>query len=768
MRQAWCAIALFILAPHGLTAATKLMVTATHDDQNVADAEVCFYEARVADPLYALERSTLRCLPAEKVLELPPKVFRVYARAGDKLITPDHAFITGDTSGELKRLAAELEPGGHIALSRSLLANERLVLLIGDAAQNHGMVAPLLVERQRALVPADVALIAVLLHDGRPVWTSERVQAGPGGEYRLTVASTPASPASVIVSFHGTDPFPENATASSRDSRYSSKFLRLLHDQEAPTVELVDARGTVHRPEVTVLRPSNIFDIPYVFRAVAAGTATVRVRGRRFVTTETKVEVGPTGVVVAREAGRIVPGAEVTVIVPAAMAGVKPTPKTCGAPDSSEESRGRQLTFWTCAAGLGGVSLSPAVLSRCEEKHRQRLSEDGSVVEFSDVPAGDFIVTLQREEMFTKILRGTATVGETATLNVDADEVFVAGTVTRDGRPAHAHVRFEHGEAATDPHTGAYTVLLAHAPGSHPVHVVACDDSWAYIHLPKSEIPALPGYDIEVPANALEVRVRDAVTNQPVADAKVDAFGRPSAESRAGSGILVTARDDRYVVESLEKGTVLSVCASKAGYKHACTELTITARAQEVSLSLSPVAGKGRVTAPGYSQITWARPDGSLIEQASIDAEGRFAFSTAWNEGHAVLVGTAPLFVTSQKTLDEKGELVIAPPVAGATKAVRFTISPSYPQEKVVLGLWVNGLRVPTSVLGTHQRKRRQPWFVTKTQDLTIADLFAGDVVSVVAGPDVDFFPREGGIDNPMIFAGRAPVEVKGVHLLIE
>jgi len=759
-------IHLLVVITFSLPAAAGVLVTATYDGQPATEADVCFYQGQPGNPLVALEASEVHCLPTGKVLDVPLKSFGFYARRVDNLITKNHGFLaaTGNDNG-VQRLRLELSAAGHLVLGGDPPAqNEHLAAIIGESSLNHGTVVPLTFENGRSLVPADVPITPVLVRDGQPVWVGDTVRVPIGGEETLHVTRSQPPASSVIVSFVGDDAFSDQANESPCKSRYSAAFMRMLAKQDVPSVELIDSRGQVHGPEAAILRTPNIFDNLYVFRGVNSGRATLRVSGKRFLTKEAVVDVAPRSIVVAREAGRIALGSDIVATVAAAGSHATASLTTCD--EKSKPSGPRRIAIWTCPQSLDSVQLSPALLSQCAPKQRRDISDDGESAEFSGIPAGEFLMTLERSGRISKMLKQTATIGETTKVSVDGDEVVVSGRVTRDAAPVRAHLMFTTGEAVTDANTGQYTALLSGPPGQNAVFVVACDDTFAYAHLPTGGIHAGAVYDIAIPTNEVVVAVRDAATGEVVDHGTVSALAMAQKDPpRTGSEIPTVERDGRYVVESVDEGTPLKICAAATGYRNQCTDVRVSPGRQEVTLSLDRQHYRGRVASTGYSQIVWARPDGTIFQRASIDADGTFTYTTPWHDEHAILIGTAPMLVTSLKPFSPDAELEIVPPAVTGTKRVRISLANEYPQAKAVIGLWINGLRVPMSVLGAHQFRRHTGWFVSKTQPLVIADLYANDTLSIAVGPDVDFLTN--GIDDPMIFSGRAPIVVPGPEFII-
>jgi hypothetical protein len=113
--------------------------------------------------------------------------------------------------------------------------------------------------------------------------------------------------------------------------------------------------------------------------------------------------------------------------------------------------------------------------------------------------------------------------------------------------------------------------------------------------------------------------------------------------------------------------------------------------------------------------------------------------------------------------MNADGELLIDAP-AVPQRQLRVAIGESSVRDKVVIALWVDGLRIPVSVLSAHQIARRQPWFARKQQPLPLREIYAAQGLAVAIGPEVDFITT--ALDDPTLFAGQSPIPVKDVFTI--
>jgi hypothetical protein len=754
-----CRLSPAVLVLLALPAVAQLKFTATHDGQPLPDAEVCFYHAEAADPRVSLFDGGLRCYPAGQVLDLPAKTYGWFARQGDRFITPHHGFLTGtgQPAPEVLERKVALSAAAQLDVSAIALGeDEHLAIIVGPTAKNRGATAPLDVAHGRALVPADTPITIARIRNKVPLWVSETMRVPPGTVY----APRTAQGSTALIWFRSDDPAPPPSTGACRFT-HSAEYMELLIAQELPAVELVDAKGTIHRPAAVAENVAQLIDSMYAIHGAAPGPAVLRVLGGRFVPAELKIDVKPNAPQLVTEALKLEIGSAVVVSV-ADQHGLVPSATTCEGSGETDLTR-REVHVWSCAEPFDTVKLTPALTQRCKRVESTTLGTDREVASFAGIPPGPALVTVTRAGHTTGLEAVTLVRGKTSEVALTAPEIYVAGRVTRGDAPVAAVVRFLTGTAATDPNTGEYVALLSALPGRSNVEVIACDDSFAYIHRPKAEVPPGPGYDLAIPPNELVIAVTDERTGKQLSGADVTAAVVSAADKPEDVLFLLpgTARETDYVVDSLPEGTVIRACADLQGYSSTCSApVTVRRRAEHVTLRLVPLTGTGRVMAAGYSTIFWVRPDGTIVERKRVDEEtGRFSYELIPRDEHVVLSGTAPLLVTRAFRRDPAGELQIEVPPA-PQRQLRVTIADSSPQEKAVIGLWVDGLRVPVRALSAHQIARREPWFAVKGQPLLLREIYAAQGLAVAIGPDVDFITTS--LEDPNLFAGKTPIPVSG------
>jgi len=644
-----------VLVIIAVQATAQFKVTATYEGRSFPDAEVCFYHVESADPRVGLLKPGLQCYPAGQVLDLPARTYGWFVRRGDRLITPHHGLITGvaNPDGNILEREVALSPAAHLDLS-GVVPGEggHFSIIISATAEVRGATAPLAVVNGRALVPAETPIAVARIRNGVPVWVSETMRLRAGAVH----VPAAAGGAAAIVWFRSDDPAPPPPAAGCR-MPHSVDYLKLLAKQEVPEVELIDANGKVHRSATAAYEAAQMLDAMYVIAGASPGPAVIRVHGGRFLQSETRVELESGRPGIPAEGAELRLGSEVIVHVSEEQ-GLEPSRPQCDQ-SAAPAPQGREVVVWSCAQSFTNVKITPDLTQRCRRAGAEKLGGGPNAISFSGIPHGQALVTMTRAGHTTAMEPVLLSRGESSEVSLPPVELYVAGRVTRDGKPVAAIVRFQTGSAATDPNTGDYAALLSGPPGKGSVEVIACDDSFAYVHRPKIDVPPGPGFDLAVPPNELVVTVLDARSGKAIPDPQVTA-AIVSATDKPDEVMFMLPgwrRDDVYVIDSLAEGTVARACADRQGYTSVCSPpVTIRKKAEHVTLRLAPVAHRGRVSAAGYSVFYWVRPDGTVAEQRAVGEDGRFTYDLTPTQEYAVLVGSAPLLVTRHFRMNGEGD----------------------------------------------------------------------------------------------------------------
>jgi hypothetical protein len=462
-RQTVCLSFLLVCLP----LSAQLRVTATFEGRALADAEVCVYDLEPADPRVGLLAPELRCFPAGEVLALPAKTYGWLVRHRDRLITPDHGMVTGTgtTGGEAIERKVALAGGAHLDISGIVLGEgEHLALITGPTSQNRGATAPLAVSGGRALVPAETPVTLVRIRAGEPVWVSETMRLADG----VTQVPRTADGSAALAWFRSDDPALPSASGA-RKLTHSPEYLKLLMKQELPVVELVDAKGKIHRADMAADNVAQWIDSIYVFHGAAPGPGVLRVRGGRFLPRDMKIELKATAPLLIEDAVQLEMGGEIaaTLRVQHWLAPSGPLPP-CRLPPPRTEPKAVLLL----------EACENQTCRKLEERPVDRTAPDGDVT-FAQLAPGEYRLTLRDSRLGSVTQAVAVRRGETSSVPLDLDHVTISGTVRVGESALPADISFVTGSATTDLN-GTYVALLPKAPGLETVTVLPCDGSPEY------------------------------------------------------------------------------------------------------------------------------------------------------------------------------------------------------------------------------------------------------------------------------------------------
>jgi hypothetical protein len=742
MSRLFSAIVLCLLA---LPAFARVRITAKYKGETVPDAEVCFYPAVFADPFAALASPEFRCLPSDTEIAIPNKSFAVFARRGTDLVTMHHAIVHASPDRQqgvatrVVSLAPAVSLNAKAILSR-LGKDEHLAIILGETSQNRPTVMPLQSAGGLAPLPVGVPAVPLLIKGGQPIEVGDFLKptSGNPAELRFSQASDGTT---ILVRFRAIDPLlAANGTNPSSPKLYSDAFLKLLFSQDVPVVEVIDTAGKVHQSDLKALKASNLFETVYVFRNVPPGKVRIRTGGSSWQTTEQAIEIRPRQSVATPEPVLLRLGANVHVSLDNSFQLPK-TVSTCGTESGGEKRDTRSVGLFQCQRAMDRATLTPEVLARCTPLGSQEVAGNSRTpqINFDGVKAGDYLIAAKVGERVVNLELAHATLGSTTEITMPLVGNYVTGRVTRAGKPAKSEVRFLTGTAVSDPDTGEYFALLSKPHRAHVgVQVIACDEAFVYMRAPAADIENGARYDIEIPSNEIIVDVLEKNTGKKLEGASVIAAIVRLGESRSVVGQMpAEVRNERYVVGSLDEGSTVSICARLSGYQYECTDdLEVRRGTQRASLYLTPTPHKARTAGTGYTRAFWAGADGTVTEDMAIDEKGEFQYSGEHLYEHLILVGTAPLWVTTPQTWTAD-ELVLTPP-QGPVRTVTFKLSERNPHKTSTVLLWVNDLAVPRRALFLHQLLRGRPWLIIDRSPLVVSDLFESDTMLAAEGPDPD------------------------------
>jgi hypothetical protein len=145
----------------------------------------------------------------------------------------------------------------------------------------------------------------------------------------------------------------------------------------------------------------------------------------------------------------------------------------------------------------------------------------------------------------------------------------------------------------------------------------------------------------------------------------------------------------------------------------------------------------GRILSP--AEFTWGRVyfvgfDGVVREKTTLAGDGTFSYNLKHEAPeYVVVVSNAPLFV-SRLPVNSPEALELSLP-AGAVRDLQVSIDPGSPRADALVGLFFDGLYVPSEALSVHQSARGYQSAVYGRGPLTVPSVFATVPVQITLGP---------------------------------
>jgi hypothetical protein len=678
-------------------------------------SEVCFFGADSTRDPFALYFSYRKaaCLPADSVLDFPAGIFHVFARHAEGYVSGSPDYFIGDADAP--------EAGYHaleVPLERAAWADfgdvlptlkrgERLGVWIAPTPTAGGVFYPLLDGETTMHVPADRAFVPMAISGAAPVALGETLTL-PAGTRRKVRQFSRKPGTTDVVTWLKLD--------LSRDPGVTMASLA------PPDIELV-ADGQTVEPVLPLVSETISTHTLVLFKDVPRSAGQLRVRGRHWAHFDVDVS----------------PDADVTVIrpplllTPAATIRVEWGPEPAPLPtECREPARPASVlvTLLACAPRESGERS-------CTVADRQSASFRSGRLALEGVSSGQYTVEVTLPRLAKQTFAIDVTPGDAA-VQVPLDPFEFFGTVTVNGEPVKAVLRFESGEAQSDS-TGRYTATLAAGPGKNLIRADLCQDGRTLTYVPELAPRESSSYDIRLERNPLAVRVVSdrgqpvpgaAVTFSPVsqgADGEVSSYYTSAARTTDDKG--------RAAFDDAPFARPLVLCAKAEHYERTCTAPLAgkDIAAAEVTVRLSSTAARGRVVGhEGFALLAIVGPDGRITEQVELRSDGQFALKRPPGPAeHAVYASPRlPLTVLPLPAMLAAGaELVLElPKVAART----FTVSvPEVDSRGGFVGVWVSGRYVPLSLLVFHQDARGLDVMVGRSAELLIRDIADVGPISV-------------------------------------
>lgn len=703
-------------------------------------SEVCFYRGDSGknpfDLFFSYDR--VECLPADRVLDLPPGLFHVFARHRDGYISehPDYFVYTGPPKPEGGYEALEIPLRSAAVLDlRDAIAGAPRSASIGvwlAPAPNAGAAFfPAVSGETTMLVPAERLLVPLLVAGHQPI--------AVGRPLRLSADTRESLPrfarGTSVVAWIALDPA---ARAQERDVSPPPDLLLVAgHKRLKPIFPLTQT-------------PSSANALLF-FADAPAGKARLEATGIFWQTASADVDVVPDTANAQRQAVVVRPGGAVL----ASWASTKPT--------AAESSCGK-------APG----ALRPALevrLERCATAEtctpvakRAAAYESAGSVTFGGLAAGDYRVTLAPPG--GKPLRASASVAvarqTSSAFTIETFDFF--GKVTLNGHPLHARLFFATGDAESDDE-GRYTAALAGDPRTALIRLQTCNEERVLTFIPHERMNPNAAYDIAVRLLTRRVHVTDR-NGMPVADAGVSFAPVKDPAGRAAFYFTLPKPTDAggtVTFEDMPAGETVDICAQKRGYRNACVPMP--QGNDDVTVLLTPLAQTGKVlNHEGRGFIAAVDPRGRMTEQVVVAEDGTFGFA-AVHAAPEYLVYTAPRRPLAVLPIEPSAnELTIALPNA-PVRSFR-AIVPAV-KDNTWLGLWIGTAYVPLQMLAFHEDARGLDLQPHAGQPLEIRDVLESAPLSVAvaeAPPSREFVDP---FTLPQ-FAGVARHRVTGASITLQ
>lgn len=697
------------------------------DGKRKDGSEVCFYAARSATDPFALYFSSpvAMCLPADKILDVPPGMFHVFARHSDGYVSGyrDTFVNRGAPRPEqgYELLDIPLDPAAHVDFSGilpTLQSGQAVGVWLAQTKSRSATFFPLVNGESTLLVPADRPFVPMLVGSGVPISIGGVKSLAPGARYVVPPFTTSAGYGDVAIwmKLDGT-----SAAELSEDVPPPQVAIRADGRDVAPTVPLIYPLGA-----------NNTF---VFFKNVPPGTHQLRSGAPAWLQVESPLVVRRGELTVRREPVILSPASVLTVQWTA-------SPEPAAADACRGTNRGAlnepraTVTLLRCSAPLQGHELACVPFDR-----RTEIFDVNQKFVFENIVPGNYRLAVDPPfgASIVKDVKLVAAKEAREVLPLVAFSFF--GRVSVNGRPAAARLIFESGES-TSGDDGRYTATLAADPRTNTINVYECGSGTKHNYIPTSPIVQNAPFDIDIRESDVSVEVTEG-DHTPVEDAVVRySVVRPSHDiepiSIYSSDAHKTDSRGRIVLSAAPTDYSLVVCARKDGYEQSCSTPVLPKdwQSKPVSIVLRR-ARVGRVEGhAGVGQIAWVDQANRTTEQVAVATDGSFTFKLPHSPADHVVYFSdrLPLYALPMPDSPADGlPLVITLPRVG-TRTFTVKVEPS-PSGAGLVGLWVGGRYVPVNVLAQFEDSRNHDVVVTASGAVTLADIADTGELSVAYAP---------------------------------
>jgi hypothetical protein len=722
--------------------AMRLEYVAEHDGKRLAGAEICFFATgdETDLPRQFLHSGKVRCMPADDVIDVTPGHWGYYLRHRDGLVSmlPGTANIApGAQEAGYKQVFCEMRSAATLdvaSLQAKLAPDEWLAVYVAhDGRESTPVAVPIPCGEPQFMVPASVPLVLLSVRGGQVTNVSDPMTL-PRQERRTIGPFPPAGPRATLIAWVT---LPKEAREQgSYWSRIRAPHVTLDRGKEhvAPKLEIRDGFGS----DGALL----------LFRGVARGTWSLRLGGGVWRRDGLPVDVAAPLTVASRT---LVTAPASSLRLRWATGASVTSASDCLPQTAKAAATSLRVSLSTCeglTAAADPARINPA---RC------RATADAAEIDaasrsalFEALPAGTYLAEVREPGFPVRRAVVTTATGEATTADLDLSTFDVSGRVTLGEAPLRARLQFATGTAVSD-ESGHYDARLEGDPGASPIGIFRCGEERPIAtHIPLPPVERGRPYDIAIPANAVHVRVLDAATHKPLADAVVQCAAMMEKDSDTAnflSQVHPTDANGESTVPNVPTAYDISICAMKGGYERLCGERFSMKGERETSttIELAPLKHRGILHArqPIRGGLLFFVAGGHVVERVNVAEDGTFNFKSD-HMAPEYVVATAvngPLFVVPLPAQPPEVLEVTAPAIV---RTVSITIAPSHAQKDALIGLLLEGLYIPNEALFHHQAPRGDQPLILGGTLMKIAAVGARSI-AVILGPS----PYEIGQTDP-------------------
>src|SRR5688572_10853063 len=679
-----------------LSAPAATTVSLQREGEVVSRGEICRFAAGDAENPFQrwLSSQDAICVSAGAPIEFPRGRWNVFARA-DKAISSTPVLVDGREAPV--DLALTLHDAATIV--PALPAGRTAVAY----APRRGIAVPVANGGEGVLVPANEELWLIVLEKSKPVALFP-IAALEARSVRAIDAPSAGPPA--LLGW---------LQVSESDRAVLEKERGL-----APPV----VRATLSGPsyDSDPLPPLHLLDGALVrVRGVPAGEVVLSVGGRGWVPDRTKAVV-ESALTIADEPLQVRVAGTVSVHW-STVGDIPALDRSLGSCEPPKSAPAFVVTLSRCPTPPPRESVD---VSACSPIRDEIFPPHMNYGEFTveDVVPGTYRAELRFGKLPPVSVSGQVGALQQRDLRMQAAYLGLYGSVTHGGEPLEEEVTIEFpggGYGFTSSTSSDYQAALQGLIGMDaPIKVTACDGSPNAVVL--IDRPLRPGarFDIDIPANELEIRVSDTFTREPLAGATVKLVAmsiryprRPvmtrtemaSRNERGDAAVVFKALPDRET----------HVTVSHAGYQKETIPPFSVAKSEQKALDvkLLPLRGnRGRIHSPvpfDSGAIYWYSPRGDEIERAELAADGTFVYLSPHEAGETMVVVSLshPLWVARSQAVERHQALQLRFP-DGPARTFEVSIVGADRRDNRHIGLTVGGVRVPQPPLRQHQFLRGQ------------------------------------------------------------